>query len=268
MRVLTWNVWWRFGPWRDRQPAIISELRRVDPDVALLQEVWALDGVDQVDAIREATGWHIVRTTDAHGSPQEFGNAVASRWPVQPLEQVALVGPEGSASHRSALACRIDAPGRPLIAIVTHLAWQYDQSALRQEQLEQVVALAERHRGSGPDAGPVVLAGDFNAVPESDEIRRLTGLAPPFTAGLVFTDCWAAVGDGPGHTWTRDNPHAADALWPRRRLDHVFVSWPRAKPYGNPRSARLVGTRPVCGVVPSDHYGVVVELDDRLEDST
>ena len=263
MQVLSWNVWWRFGPWEDRQPAIVSELRRVDPDVVALQEVWAVDGIDQLDGIRRATGWQVARTVDAEGGPQEFGNAVLSRWPVTVLEQVDLPGPSGRPSHRSALACLVDAPTGPLVTVVTHLAWQYDQSSLRQEQLALVASLVERHRPRGTDPDPVVLAGDLNAVPESDEIRRLTGLAPPYQPGLVFTDCWAAVGDGPGHTWTRDNPHADEALWPRRRLDYVLVSWPRGKPYGNPLSARLVGTDPVCGTVPSDHYGVVVELDDR-----
>jgi endonuclease/exonuclease/phosphatase family metal-dependent hydrolase len=40
VRVMTWNIWWRFGPrWRDRQPALLETLRQVDPDVVALQEV-------------------------------------------------------------------------------------------------------------------------------------------------------------------------------------------------------------------------------------
>ncbi|MCA1702361.1 MAG: endonuclease/exonuclease/phosphatase family protein [Actinobacteria bacterium] len=41
LRVLTWNVWWRFGPWRARMAAIAETLRRVDADLVTLQEVWA-----------------------------------------------------------------------------------------------------------------------------------------------------------------------------------------------------------------------------------
>src|SRR5262245_33223956 len=40
LRVLTWNLWWRFGPWQARQPAIIATLRRIDADVIALQETW------------------------------------------------------------------------------------------------------------------------------------------------------------------------------------------------------------------------------------
>jgi len=34
---MTWNIWWRFGPrWREREPALIETLRKVDPDVHLI----------------------------------------------------------------------------------------------------------------------------------------------------------------------------------------------------------------------------------------
>jgi len=279
MRVLTWNLWWQFGDWEARQPAIAAELAAVDPDIALFQEVFAIDGRDQADELAAVAGLHVARTHtlsgDRAGQPQRFGNAILSRWPMAKLEQISLTGPDGKLSHRSALAVRIDAPSGPLITVVTHLAWQYDQGELRERQLAEVANLVARHRlepveppdptaGSRPpEPPPVLLAGDMNAVPDADEIRRLTGLGRPYERGLVFTDAWAAVGDGPGYTWTRENPNSSEALWPRRRLDYVFVSWPRPKPYANPVRARLVGVEPRRGVVGSDHYGVVAELDDR-----
>ena len=33
VRVLTWNVWWRFGPWEQRQPAILATLQKADADI-------------------------------------------------------------------------------------------------------------------------------------------------------------------------------------------------------------------------------------------
>ncbi|MEM9132577.1 MAG: endonuclease/exonuclease/phosphatase family protein [Actinomycetota bacterium] len=263
MRVVTWNLWWRFGPWAERQPAIEAELRACGPDVALLQEVWADDDADQAEQLAAACGMHVLRTRRQDGDPQHFGNAVLSRHPLTELESITLSGEDGRPSHRSALAARVDAGTGPWVVIVTHLAWQYDKSELRQRQLAEVVALARRH-GAGDDEGPpVLLGGDFNATPESDEIRRLTGLAPVYEPGLVFTDCWAAVGEGPGHTWVRDNPNSADALWPRRRLDYLFVAWPRPKPLGNPLAAELIGVVAHDGVVGSDHYGVLATFDTR-----
>ena len=77
-----------------------------------------------------------------------------------------------------------------------------------------------------------------------------------------------SVEDGPGHTWERRNPHAADAGWPRRRLDYVFVGWPHPKPLGNPIAARLEGgvDDPSVHEVGSDHWAVVVDLDGRRFD--
>lgn len=263
VRVLTWNLWWRFGPWEARQPAILAELQRVDPDIALLQEVWAEEDSDQAETLAQRLGFHVARSTGADGGPQKFGNAILSRWPIEFSEMALLPSLEGNPSHRSVLAASVRTPAGPQLFAVTHLAWQYDVGPLRMRQLEEVVAFVDRLRSDDPAMPPVVLGGDFNAVAEADEIRRMTGLAAPYRPGLVFTDCWAAVGDGPGHTWTRDNPHSADALWPRRRLDYVFVAWPRPKPLSNPLSATLAGVEPHDGIVPSDHAAVVVELDDR-----
>ncbi len=263
MRIVTWNLWWRFGPWEQRQDAIQAELVDIDADIVLLQEVFADEDRDQAAELASVLGASVVRTVDGEGRPQRFGNAILSRWPVAADEMVVLPGPDGGPSHRSALTAVIDTPNGHQPFTVTHLAWQYDASPLRLAQLETVVDLVDRHRSDDPEAPPAVLGGDFNAVPDSDEIRRLTGRSVPFRPGLVFTDCWEAVGDGPGHTWTRDNPHSAEALWPRRRLDYVFVAWPRPKPLANPVTARLAGVESPVGIVPSDHYAVVVELDDR-----
>ena len=273
MRVLTWNLWWQFGPWQQRQPAIVDELRALDPDIAFLQEVWARDGDDQALILGHELGRNIARTRCPDGQPQEFGNAVLSRWPIEELETRVLPGADeeletrvlpgadAKPSHRTALVVRIEAPTGSWVVIVTHLAWQSDQSVLRQKQLAVVAELANTHRNRDEEAPPVLVGGDLNAVPDSNEIRRMTGVSAPYVDGLVFTDCWAAVGEGPGHTFSRQNPHASDALWPRRRVDYLMVAWPRPKPLGNPLQAQLVGVNPRHGILGSDHYGVLVELD-------
>lgn len=284
---MTWNLWWRFGPWEARQPAIEAELAAVDADLVLLQEAWAEHGTDQVAVLAERLGYHMVRTTDSEGCPQRFGNAILSRVPLEPAGQLTLPSRTGGPSHRSAIAAWIrpeaitERGDRQLVA-TTHLDWHYGASALRQRQLAAIVdfladlAAAEHERaypGNGDEGEegepigplPIILGGDFNGQPESQEVRRLTGLEPPYRPGLVFTDAWAATSDAPGYTWTRENANAKDAAFPRRRLDYVFTSWPRTKPYGNPLRCRLAGTEPHGDTVPSDHYAVVVELDDRIE---
>ena len=40
LRIMTWNIWWRFGPWEQREPAILQSIADLDPDIIALQEVW------------------------------------------------------------------------------------------------------------------------------------------------------------------------------------------------------------------------------------
>ncbi len=278
---MTWNVWWMFGPWRERQPAISATLRAADADVITMQEVWVDDEGDhgdQAEILAAELGYHVIRSRRPDGSPQTFGNTILSRRPMTLVEQLRLPDLDGRPTSRTALIATIDDDAGHRLFVTTHLAWQYHASATRQVQLQAVVDAVERHRwrddADGPAGGneprPVILTGDLNGTPDSQEIRRLTGLEPGYRPELIFIDSWAAVGDGPGHTWTRDNPHAVEASWPRRRLDYVLVSWPRAKPFCSPVSARLAGTEPVPvpdgpAIVPSDHYAVIVDLDDRVE---
>lgn len=272
---MTWNVWWKFGPWEKRQQPILTELAAVNADAVSLQEVWADDDGDQAQNLADELGLHMVRSRTDDGSPQPFGNAILSRTPIELLEQVTLPDADGQPTPRTALITRLDREPGPRLYVNTHLDWRYYGSATRQTQLQAIVDAVVSHRSVDglDDPLPVILTGDLNGQPETQEVRRLTGLEPGYHPELIFIDCWAAVGDGQGHTWSRDNPHAAEASWPRRRLDYVLVSWPRVKPFCSPVSACLAGLGPADGgpgrsegevMVPSDHYAVVVELDDRI----
>jgi endonuclease/exonuclease/phosphatase family metal-dependent hydrolase len=261
VRVLTWNLWGRFGPWEARQPAIASVVADTGADVVCLQEVWSTeDGVDQARTLAEASGYHWCRTPERFRRGLAVGNAILSRWPIGSHRSLELPDLPARMGHRQVLHAQVDAPFGPVPVFCTHLAYLFDESSIRQQQAAAVAAMVAEHRGEPASAFPAVLCGDLNAVPGSEEVRMLTGERPPPVPGLVFTDTWSIVGDGPGWTWSDDNPHLADAAWPRRRLDYVLVSWPRPKPIGNPVTARLVGTEEWGGVVPSDHYGVLVDL--------
>ena len=39
MRLVNWNLWWRFGPWQERRSAIESVLRDLVPDIVFVQEL-------------------------------------------------------------------------------------------------------------------------------------------------------------------------------------------------------------------------------------
>ena len=140
LRVLTWNVWWRFGPWSERQAALTSVLRHEQPDVVGLQEVWVeQDGRNQAAELAGALGHHWATTPPRFRDGLAFVNAVISRWPLRDIETAVLPRADGTPSHRQALLADVDAPFGRLLFVTTHLDWQFDASATR---LAQAVAVA------------------------------------------------------------------------------------------------------------------------------
>jgi endonuclease/exonuclease/phosphatase family metal-dependent hydrolase len=258
MRVLTWNLWWRFGPWEARQAAITSTLRRVDADVVALQEVWAeVGGANQAAILAGELGYEHVYAPSFDDGVLAFGLAVLSRWPIVGWEARRLPTFPGIDELRVALKAEVDGPRGRFEIYTTHLNWRFDESDVRQLQvraLAQMVAESERR------TYPAIVCGDFNADPMSDEIRMLTGRAAVPVPRLVFHDAWDVAGEGPGITFSNTNPFAACDLEPDRRIDYVFVGWPKAGGAGHVVGARVEAMEPVDGIHPSDHYAVLAEL--------
>ena len=259
LRVLTWNLWWRFGPWERRRPAIAATIAALDPDVVALQEAWGeAGGNDFAAELGAELGYHHAYASRLSFDGVGFGNAVLSRWPITASAATDLPAPPGADEQRVVLRADVHGPRGPLQVFSTHLNWRFDHSAVRQEQVRTIAGAVAAAR---PRTYPPILCGDFNAVPDSDEVRMLTGRAAVPVDGLVFHDAWeAAGGGGPGVTWSNANPYAALDLEPDRRIDYVFVGWAKAGGAGHVTACEVVGIEPVDGVVPSDHYGVLAEL--------
>jgi endonuclease/exonuclease/phosphatase family metal-dependent hydrolase len=261
MRVMTWNLWWRFGPWEARQPAILDTVRALQPDVLCLQEVWSHDGRSSAALVAEALGAEHVSVSTIELDGVGFGNAVVSRWPIVGSEHRELSSPPELDEFRTVVRADIDGPRGPFQVFCTHLHWRADHSHIRQQQVREICRFVAEspHRSY-----PAVLCGDFNADPDADEIRMLTGRTTVPTPGLVFWDAWNVAGAGPGNTWSNDNPFARLELDADRRLDYVFTGFPKPGGLGSCVAVEVVGTGPVdtpAGpIVPSDHYGVLSEL--------
>jgi endonuclease/exonuclease/phosphatase family metal-dependent hydrolase len=264
LRVMTWNLWWRFGPWEQRRHAIVETVRAAVPEVLCLQEVWAdTDGAGMAQIIGDELGYHVVSGARIGRSDVGFTNAVLSRWPARLLADEALPRADGTPGHRRVVAASVATPWGPWPVASTHLDHRFDDSSARQQQCLRLLELGADLRGDPTTDLPLIVGADLNAVPDSAEVRLLTGRDAGHP-GIVFSDAWEQCGDGPGWTWSRANPYSADSAWPNRRIDYVLVSWPRPKPTGNPVRATLVGTVPhdVDGIAvwPSDHAAVIVEL--------
>ena len=268
MKVLTLNLWHDAGPWRTRAQLIRAEIARLEPDLIGFQEVLRGGDTDLARELVGDAGYHVefVRATGFwRDSRLAFGNAAASRWPILARDELRL--PDAADGEtRAAISVTVDAPLGPISFTSTHLHWKLHHGAVRERQVR---ALCDHVRARRPRGGfPPVMVGDFNAEPDSAEIRYVTGLQSLEGRSVYFADAWRVAGDGGrGFTWSNRNGYARASFEPDRRIDYVFVGNPAARGVGRVLRCRVVGCEPVEGVFPSDHFGVFAELADEPEEA-
>ncbi len=263
MRVLTLNVWARSGPYRIREPLIRAGVALLSPDVIALQEVDSGPGEgNQAEQLFGPLGYHVAYERREGEYVADPGIAVATRLPITDRRLIEL--PHGGA----ALAVRLSVGAESFwfCCAVPMGGWPHQEDQREDEVVTLDEALAELADG---DQLPPVLAGDFDATPEAASIRFLTGMQSLHGRSTVWYDAWALAGDGsPGATWTSDNvyvaPFAAAVFAQpvhRRRIDYIFVGSPfRWRPRVAIRSCDVVLTGGPQAA-PSDHYGVLADLD-------
>src|SRR5215213_148889 len=99
IRVVTWNLWWRFGPWRERAAAIRSVLVDTRPDICGLQEVWADGARNFASELAEELEmrWAWVRSPEPErwhvrlpGCSADVGQTILARWPIRDPTELPL----------------------------------------------------------------------------------------------------------------------------------------------------------------------------------
>lgn len=260
--VATLNIWNRQGPWEERLSVIRAGVRALSPDVMGLQEVIRMTGeyeADQAKDIADGFGYHVAFGRGTEAKPWGLGNAVLSKWPIT---RTLTFGLPGTDEARSVVFAEIETPHGTLPFFSTHLNWKLDEGHVRQMQVRALTSFIESVAPKASlDKLPPVVVGDFNAEPDSDEIRFMRGLASVGPgASVYYADCFGVAGEGPGTTFSRKNPYAATLREPNRRIDYVFVRGPDEKLRGEPLEARVCFDEPEGEVWASDHFGVVATL--------
>jgi endonuclease/exonuclease/phosphatase family metal-dependent hydrolase len=271
LRILTVNVQNDEGDPR-RQALLNRELRRLDPDLVALQEVLHGTEPSQLDALLDGTGLHGTHQAQVMAYTPPFadrygGSAVATRWPHRVVEVLDLRLAEASDVPWCTLAVSVPLPGEgDALFIATSAIWRLDAESVRERQAVALTDLEARHR----TALPSIIAGDFNAAPDATSIRYLTGRQSIGGRSVHYHDAWEVAGEGSGYTWTVDNARAAAEIEQivrqpehRRRIDYVFVGSWHAHPNAHCRidAASLAFDQPSDGLWPSDHFGVLVDVD-------
>lgn len=276
LRVACLNIWNKSGPWPARLQRIRADVAALRPDILGLQEVLRLqEGAAAITAERcQATeiaaghGYHTAFAAAAdYGGGLMFGNALLSRFEILSERRFQLPGKE-SGETRSLLYAALSTPHGELPVFVTHLNWKLHHGSVRLAQVRFIVDAIFELCPVDESKLPPILMGDFNAEPDSDEIRYLRGLATVEGKSAYFADAWRYAGDGtPGYTFDRKNPFAALAHEPPRRIDYIFTRGPDRKFRGEPLRTQLAFCEEADGVYPSDHFGLVTDLAVEARDT-
>ncbi len=257
----------------------VSLVRNAPPSRAASEEAEWTPENDQLTELAQGLRHrhHVVFTpARSYGGGLVMGNGLLSRHPIVESQGFRLPGAE-SGETRSLLYAVVETPFGLLPVFVTHLNWKWHQGSVRLRQVKYIAdRIAELEPpldreevaslpASATDRLPPVLLGDFNAEPDSDEIRFLRGLHTLDGTSVYFADAWHWGGDGsPGYTFDRRNDFAARSNEPHRRIDYVFVRGPDEWLRGEPQRTRVAfhepQSRPDGPVWPSDHFGLVTEL--------
>ena len=284
LRLVTLNLWGTEPPLERRLALAARQLVELAPDVIGLQEVRPLDGrsgpttahwlaerlghahVLYVPAVRWPDG-----AIAGRGAGEE-GLALVSRWPF--VARRALRLPEARPlDARLLLSAQVATEVGAIWVHTTHLHYRLDDGLAR---AAQVIAIDDAIRacGRGNDDAPQLLCGDFNATPDSDELRFLRGLTTLAGRRTHFQDAWLRChdeprrGDGPdrGITWSSDNRFTRPlrSLDLDRRIDHVYVTTRKKDGRGTVRACEVVLTEREgdadTGICASDHYGVMADV--------
>ncbi|HEY7591603.1 MAG TPA: endonuclease/exonuclease/phosphatase family protein [Actinophytocola sp.] len=261
--MATQNLLGRQQDWPDRRPALVTGLRKLDPDIVLFQEAIVTDDYDQpTDLLGDEYEivHHKIREPDGSGI------SIASRWPFGPARGIDLQVNERTADFpASALVVDVRWPDRevPLLVVNHKPSWptpvEYErevQATTTARAVEEIVERTGQH---------VLLGGDFDAMPDAASIRFWRGLQSLHGVSVAYRDVWELThGAEPGPTFSITECPVIAAEWQTeldRRIDYLFVRCGRRGPTMTVQHCARTFDEPVDGAWGSDHFGLVADLE-------
>ncbi len=263
-RVLTWNVWGLPRPflmYPSRFEILPAKVASVGADVVFFQEAFT----DLAAPLAQIPGFPF----HAWGPPRKWdflspsGLLIISRWPIVEIHQhiFSRCGLNDCVANKGVIHARVRLEGVGDIDIYdTHMDAS-SRDGLLNHQVGEILEFISATRGSGP----LILAGDFNFVPESTPYRVLKQRSGyrDAAADSAASNPELPKTDRDGFTYDpRRNPHAM-RIAGRRRIDYVWLA------DGWDAQIRVVRTRlvfdePIDPSRPrrfhSDHFGLLAEL--------
>lgn len=249
LRVMNLNVLHGFPTFAhlsERLDLVADEIIRRDADIVLLEEVpWALGIGSGSERLAKLTGLnHLALRANGNRFAIGFeeGSVILSRYPLVDAARIELEPSAGPFEHRIALAATADSDWGPIRVVVAHLSGADAVNGSQAADLVDWVAAQPQ---------PVLIGGDFNAVPGSATYR-----------GLPWTDLYRSVHpDDPGFTCCGNELTAPPPAALAARIDYLFAIGLEAE------TAEVVLAEPIAigdgWLRASDHAGLFARLELR-----
>ncbi len=257
MRIATWNV----NSINARLETVLTWFEEAKPDVACLQEIKCVDEKFPAEAF-ERLGYNVA----VHGQKSYNGVALLSKTPLEDVRK-GLPGDDGD-DHARYLEAVISGPNPIRVATI----YLPNGNPIGTEKFAYKLKWLDRLNAHAKALltleEPLVLAGDYNVIPEPEDADQPAAWAgdalfQPETRGayralkwLGLTDAYVAADGTPGGYTFWDYQAGA---WNRNhgiRIDHLLLS-----PQAADRLGEVLIHRDVRGrEKPSDHVPVVAEL--------
>jgi len=273
LRVLTLNLWQRYGEWADRRSVLIDGIRSAQPDLVAFAESIKTEEYDQVADLL-GTEFNIVHSKirDTNG----MGISIASRWQIGEIHEIDLnLTPRTVGFPCTTLIAEVIAPDPigPFFFVNHFPNWQLDFEYERELQAVAVGMFIEEHINQSNKQ--VIMVGDHDADPNAASIRFWSGRQSLGKISVCYRDAWESMHpENPGHTFTPHNPLVRDEVvknmrpfrdWPFRRIDYIFL---RQGAHGGNALDILACERifdePINGIWVSDHFGLIADFAKQI----
>lgn len=235
MRIMTFNIQHCLDYLNDKIDIdlFVNTIKNINPDICGLNEVRGegpLDGyTDQTNALGDGLGYnrYFAKAIDVEGT-SPYGNAFVTRYPIKSAETVAVPDPIfkyeiGKYESRCILKAVVDANGTDLLVLVCHMGLALGERKNAVKEICKIVDSTDM---------PLILMGDFNALPDSEELK-------PLFERLNDTDALAA----------QSGKFTFPSYKPNIKIDYIFY-----------KNLKCISVETLEKVV-SDHYPIVAEFE-------
>lgn len=258
LNVLSYNVWGLPGLLGTKRKERFERLGATlnAYDVVALQEAFS----DDIEALKQSSGFpHHFRLDNGTLLKTNSGLYILSKYPITKTASTTFNHCTGAncLANKGVLMVRVEHPKIGPVDVYTTQFQDDDSAKAKTIRTTENNRVLQEFILRNSSSYPVIIAGDFNSVPDQAEYADLMKRMP-------LTDVYSRLNPkDPGYTLTPDNPMTGGEGTPKR-VDYIFALQKTGVEI-TPLESKVTHQQPVDGVVLSDHYGVSAKLRIKVK---